>query len=201
MKRDWLLYLVIFSLALNVGVLSTFAYLHLRGPAAPPPPPEAAPMPFRHLMQELNLDTQQRQALRALAPEHWRKVRELQQGLLQERQELFALIKQDNLPEWPPVQAKIREIGNLQTQLEEEKVHHLLDIQKDLRPEQRQVLITQLEKRLPQCCGPGAGRGRGMGMMRRMRGPGQGLGPPGATPGAPPGPACPPGAMEPQGPK
>ncbi len=162
MRRDWLLYLVIFSLALNLGTIGTFAYLHWRGQPGPPPPPGAAPVPFHHLMKELGLDNQQRQALRAMAPEHWRKVRELEQGLVQERQELFALIKQEEVPEWPPVEAKVREIGGLQTQLEEEKVHHLLNIEKNLRPDQRQMLISQLEKRLPECCGGGPGRGRGM---------------------------------------
>jgi Spy/CpxP family protein refolding chaperone len=183
MKRDWLLYLMIFSLALNAGAIGTFAYLHWQGPPGAPPPPEAAPIPFRHLLRELNLDQQQRQTLRAMAPEHWHKVRGLEQELLQHRQELFALIKQENLPEWPPVEAKIKEINNLQLQLEEEKVHHLMDIQKNLRPDQRQVLLTQLEKRLPQCCGPGRGRGRGM--MRGMRGRGPDPGPHG--PMGPPG--------------
>jgi Spy/CpxP family protein refolding chaperone len=183
MRRDWLLYLVIFSLALNLGTIGTFAYLHWRGPG-PPPPPEATPMPFHHLMKELGLDSQQRQALRAMAPEHWRKVRELEQNLLQQRQELFALIKQGEVPEWPPVEAKVREIGGLQTQLEEEKVHHLLNIEKNLRPDQRQMLISQLEKRLPECCGGGPDRGRGM--MRRLR-QGQGFCPPGPPPAPLPG--------------
>jgi Spy/CpxP family protein refolding chaperone len=185
MNRNWLLYLMIFSLALNVGAIGTFAYLYWHGPPGPPPPEAGPPMPFRHLLRKLNLDQQQRQTLKAMAPVHWHKVRGLEEELLQERQELFALIKQENLPEWPSVEAKIKEINNLQLQLEEEKVHHLLDIQKNLRPEQRQVLITQLEKRLPQCCGPGRDRGRGMGRMRRMRsfGPNPGphgpMGPPG----------------------
>jgi Spy/CpxP family protein refolding chaperone len=182
MRRDWLLYLVIFSLALNAGTIGTFAYLHWWGRPGPPPLPEAAPIPFWHLMKELDLDSQQRQALRAMAPEHWRQVRCLEQDLVQQRQELFALIKQEEVPEWPPVEAKVREIGGLQTQLEEEKVHHLLNIEKNLRPDQRQVLISQLEKRLPECCGGGPGRGRGM--MGRMR-QGQGFCPPGPPPGGP----------------
>jgi Spy/CpxP family protein refolding chaperone len=187
MKRDWLLYLMIFSLALNAGAIGTFGYLYWQGPQGAPPPPSAAPLPFRQLLREINLDPQQRQALKAMAPEHWHKVRGLEQELLQQRQELFGLIKQDNLPEWPPVEAKIKEINNLQLQLEEEKVHHLMDVQKNLRPDQRQVLITQLEKRLPQCCGPGQGRGRGM--MRHMRGFGHNQGHPG--PPGPPGPMGP----------
>ena len=191
MRRDWLLYLVISSLALNVGTIGTFAYLHWRKPPEVASQPEAAPMPFRQLLRELDLDTQQRQTLRDMAPAHWRKVKDLQKELLQQRQQLFALIKQDTLPDWPPVQAKIREIGGLQVQLEEEKVHHLMDLQKNLRPEQRHVLITQLEKRLPQCCGPGQGRGRGM--MRRLRENGRGFGPPGGPSPGPPGPMGPPG--------
>ena len=119
-------------------------------------------MPFRQLMKEI-LDPQQRQALRAMAPEHWHKVRGLEEELLQHRQELFALIKQDNLPEWPPVEAKIKEISNLQLQLEEEKVHHLMDIQKNLRPEQRQVLITQLEKACPSVAAPARDEAGGWG--------------------------------------
>lgn len=191
MKREWLLYLVIFSLALNVGTIGTFAYLHWWSRPVPPPSPEAAPMPFRQMMRELELDPQQRQTIKAMAPEHWRTVKGLEKELQQQRQDLFALIKQDNLPEWPPVQAKIREIGSLQVQLEEEKIHHLMDIQKNLRPEQRHLLITQLEKRLPQCCPPGRGRG----MMRHRRDPGQELGPacpPAGSPG-PHGPMGPPG--------
>jgi len=184
MKRDWLLYLVIFSLALNIGTIGTLGYMHWRGRPEPPPPPESAPLPFRKLLRELDLDPQQRQIFKEMAPAHWRKVRELQETLAQQRQDLFALIRQEDLPEWPPVQIKIREIGNLQVQLEEEKVHHLMVVQKNLRPEQRQLLITQLEKRLPQCC-PEPGRGRGM--MKRMR---NGMGP---------GSSCPPGPMGPPG--
>lgn len=186
MRRNWLLYLVIFSLALNLGTIGTLAYMHWQRPPEPPPPPEKVPLPFPRLLGELRLDQQQRQTLRAMAPEHWRKVKKLQQELLQHRQELFSLIRQENLPEWPPVQAKIREIGNLQLQLEEEKVHHLLTVQKNLRPEQRQMLIIQLEKRLPQCCPTDPGRGRDL--MRRMQGFG-----PGPNPPEHPGPVGPPG--------
>ena len=47
MKRDWLLYLVIFSLALNVGTISTFAYLRWKDRQWAPPPSASAPMPSR----------------------------------------------------------------------------------------------------------------------------------------------------------
>jgi len=180
MKRNWLLYLVIFSLALNLGTIGTLVYMRWQTPPPPPLPPEATPLPFRQMLSELKLDPQQRQVFKSLAPDHWRKVRELQQELAQQRQELFALIKQENLPDWPPVQSKIREIGSLQLRLEEEKVQHLLDVQKNLTPEQRRLLVTNLERRLSHFWGK---PGRHRGPMRPMRQPGQdpGLsGPPGA---------------------
>jgi Spy/CpxP family protein refolding chaperone len=185
MKRNWLLYLVIFSLALNLGTIGTLVYMRWHPPPPPPPPPEAAPMPFRQMLGELQLNPQQRQLFRGMAPEHWRKVRELQQELARQRQELFALIKQDNLPDWPPVQTKIREIGSLQLRLEEAKVQHLLEVQKNLTPEQRRLLVTNLERRLSPFWGQG---GRHRGPMRHLRQPGQEPGPP-CPPGPPPGPA------------
>ena len=161
MRRDWLLYLVIFSLALNLGTIGTFAYLRWQDQQEVPTPAEEAPMPFRKMLWQLNLDQQQRQCLKSLAPEHRRKVRELLQELAQQRRELFALLKQENLPPWPPVQTKIHEIGGLQIRLEEEKVQHLLEVQKNLKPEQRQVLMIHLEKRLSPFWGK-HGRHRGM---------------------------------------
>jgi len=148
MKRDWLLYLVIFSLALNLGTIGTLAYLRWQSPPAPPPPPKAAPLPFHKLLEELNLDPQQRQTLRKLVPGHFRQVLDLERNVAKQRRELFDLFKQENPPDWQTVQAKLREIGNLQLRLEEEKVSHLLELQKNLTAEQRRLLVTNLERRL-----------------------------------------------------
>jgi len=180
MKRDWLLYLVIFSLALNVGTIGTFAYLRWQDRQAPPAAPQLAPMSFLELLGKLQLDSQQRQTLWRLGPEHRRKVRECRQALAQRRQELFSLMKQETLPEWPPVQSKVREISDLQFRLEEEMLRHLLEVQKHLKPEQRQILMTHLEQRLSHFWG---GRGRHRGMHRSGPDSGQG-----------PSPSCPPGA-------
>ena len=181
MRRDWLLYLVIFSLALNVGTIGTFAYLRWQDQQAEPAIPKEPPLPFRKLMRDLDLDQQQRQVLRSLAPEHWRKVRALQQELAQQRRELFSLLKQESLPDWPPVQSKIRDISGLQLRLEEEKVHHLLEVQKNLKPEQRQMFITHLERRLSRFWDK---HGRHRGRMGPRHGPGHHPGPPG-RPGPP----------------
>ena len=56
MKRNWLIYLVIFSLALNLGTIGTIVYLRYqdhRQPFAGSGPP---PLPMKSLWRESNLD-------------------------------------------------------------------------------------------------------------------------------------------------
>jgi Spy/CpxP family protein refolding chaperone len=177
-KRDWLIYLVIFSLALNLGTIGTFAYLRYQdqqakaAPAGPPPP-----LPPHALWRELHLDNAQRQALRSLFPEHRRKVAEVRQELAQKRQELFGLIKGDAAPD--VIRAKVREISTLQGNLEQEMLRFMLAVKQNLNPQQQAAFLAKLQMRLcsPRACGP---MGPG---FRRHRGPGMG---PGMGPGGGP---------------
>jgi len=175
-KRDWLIYLVMFSLALNLGTIGTIVYLRYQdqqklaaGPAPPPPP-----LPMKSLWRELNLDESQRQTLRRLFPEHHQKVTAVRQELAQKRQELFDLIKVGSTP-WSAIQAKVREISALQGSLEEEMARFMLEFKKNLNPEQHAAFLNLVQTRLgcgPEgACppgGPGNGRRRGPGMGRGM---------------------------------
>ena len=175
MKRDWLLYLVIFSLALNLGTIGTIVYLryqdHQQAAVGPPPPPVVP----KSLWRELKLDDSQRQTLRRLFPEHHKKVKAIRRELSQKRQELFELIKTDATP-WSAIQAKVQEISVLQGSLEEEMARFMLEFKKNLNPEQHAAFLTLLQTRLgcgPEgACGPGGrrrGPGMGPGMGRRGR--------------------------------
>jgi len=203
-KKNWLLYLVIFSLALNFGTIGTFLYLRYQDHRALALPPEP-PLHMRALWGELRLDPAQRQALRGLFPEHRRKVLALRQELGQKRQELFELMKSE-APPWEAIRGKVKEISSLQGSLEEEMARFLLELKKNLRPEQQAAFLSKMQARLG-CeaggpggtCGPlGPGNGRphgGMGMGRGM-GP-HGPGPhPGSPPPPPPGPPGGPGLPE-----
>ncbi|MHB8068041.1 MAG: Spy/CpxP family protein refolding chaperone [Desulfobaccales bacterium] len=155
MKRNWLLYLVIFSLALNLGTIGAFAYWRYQDRQSVTGKEEPGPMGLRDLWLALHLDTEQRQFLRKLAPEHRRQVDQIRQELMGKRQELFALLKGEN-PEWSAIRAKINEISAQQGQLEEEVVRFLLECRKHLRPEQQAAFISLVERRLcrPWNCGP-----------------------------------------------
>jgi Spy/CpxP family protein refolding chaperone len=175
-KRNWLLYLVIFSLALNLGTIGTLGYLRYqdrRQAAAREPLP---PLPMRELWGGLNLDATQRQALRHLFPEHRRHVREVRAQLAQKRQELLDQIK-SQAASWEAVQAKVKEISALQGNLEEEMARFLLEFKKHLKPGQDVAFFDQVQVRLGRGMGP-CGPGKpGNGPMR-----GRGMGPHGAGP-------------------
>ena len=163
MKRNWLIYLVIFSLALNLGAIGTIVYLRYRdhgghGLGSPP---------LRALWKELKMDESQRQALHRLFPEHHQKVQAVRRELAQKRQELFELIKGDSTP-WSAIQAKIQEINTLQGSLEEEMARFMLEFKKNLTPEQHAAFLNLVQTRLG--CGPGrhgGGRRGGPGMGPR----------------------------------
>jgi Spy/CpxP family protein refolding chaperone len=173
-KRNWLLYLVIFALALNLGTIGTFAYLRHQdqqpaiSEALPPPP-------VRPIWRELNLDASQRQTLRGLFPEHHQRVRALRQQLGQKRQELFILIR-DNSTSWSAIRAKVQEINALQGSLEIEMARFMLEFKKNLKPAQQATFLNMVQTRLG-CgpprggCGPrgpgGGGPGMGPGMGHR----------------------------------
>jgi len=187
-KRDWLKYVVIFSLALNVGTIGTFAYLRHQDQQQKVMAQSTPPLPLRSLWRELNLDNSQRQALHGLFPEHRRKVGEIKQELAQERQELFSLIQNDATP-MSAIQAKVKEISTLQGSLEEEMVRFMLVFRKTLNPQQQTALLSKVQTHLcgPEgACGPrdpGFGRHRGSG---KGQGRGRGLGPGPPPQGGPP---------------
>lgn len=185
MKRNWLLYLVIFSLALNFGTIGAFVYLRYQDQGQrlyhgiPPP------LPMRALWGALKLEDSQRQALHGLLPEHRGKTAEIRNALFLKRQELFDLLKGE-APAMPEVRVKIGEISALQGELEEEQMRFLLEIRKGLKPEQKVAFLDLIQGRLNQAlagsCGPPGwpgprpgprmGPGVGPGIPAGPRGPG-----------------------------
>jgi Spy/CpxP family protein refolding chaperone len=173
MKRDWLLYLVIFSLALNVGTIGAFAYLRHQDRREAVVREELPPLPVREMWRRLNLDQQQRRHLREMLPDHRQRVRDLDGELAEKRRELLAMLKAEEAPSWPKVQAKIRNISELQGKLEAEVVRYLMAMQQQLRPEQRDVFVNILEERLrPFERRKGLRRGRHGPPPEMRRGPG-----------------------------
>ncbi len=181
MKLNWLLYLVIFSLALNFGTIGAFVYFHHQSRAHRMYHEMPPPLPMRALWGALKLEDSQRQALRGLLPEHRGKIAEIRSALFLKRQELFDLLKGET-PEMSEVRAKIGEISTLQGKLEEEQMRFLLEIRKGLKPEQKIAFLDLIQGRLNQALagycvppawpGPKMGPGAGPGLPAGPKGPG-----------------------------
>lgn len=167
MKRNWLLYLVIFSLALNLGTIGALVYFRSQpSPGFSPMDDGRPPKGLFGFLHSLNLDPEQQKLLEQSFPLHRQQIKTLRQQLHQQRQRLYDLIKQPQ-PNEAEIAAQITAINNIQNALEQETARFLLEIKRNLRPEQQEVLLQRVEQRLcgPGMCGPGAehrrGRGRG----------------------------------------
>ncbi len=164
MKRNWLLYLVIFSLALNLGTIGALVYFRFQAPPGPAPMAEdRLHGGFVKFLQSLNLDAQQEQMLKQTFPPHRQQIKDLRQQLHQQRQQLYELINQPQ-PNEADIAAQITAINNVQNALEQEMARFLLELKRKLRPDQQELLLQRVGQRL---CGPGCGppserhRGRG----------------------------------------
>jgi len=156
-RQSTIKYLLVFSLALNLGGLVTFGYLHYHGHrealTGQNPPPQLP----REIWRTLNLETEQRRVLESLLPEHRRRVRDLRAELALKRLELFDMLK-EGAAAWPGIQEKVKEVSALQGKLEEEVLRFSLDFQEHLKPEQRAAFITFVERRMPNVQGGKARR-------------------------------------------
>lgn len=145
MERKWLVHLLVFSLALNLGCLAALAYFRLAGsPDWRRPPP---PLDLSALKRTLNLHPKQYQAIQAMLPEHRRRLWDINVRMSHKRQELMELMKAPN-PSWPDLQGKLREICRLQGELEEDVLKFWLSWSGRLHPEQKTRFLALVEKRL-----------------------------------------------------
>jgi Spy/CpxP family protein refolding chaperone len=145
MKRNFWICLLVFSLALNLGGVATFAYMRYQDRASPAEPTQL--QPFQEMWGPLNLEPGQKQALGSLLPEHRRRVRDLREELAQKRFELFEMVK-EGATAWPAIQEKLREVSVLQG---------------------RAAFIAFMERRMPDAQG-----GKGRRSPRRKRDMGAG---------------------------
>lgn len=166
MKRNFWICLLVFSLALNLGGLATYAYMRYQNRASWREPAQL--QPFQEMWGPLNLEPGQKQALENLLPEHRRRVRDLRAGLAQKRLELFEMTK-EGTEAWPAMQAKVKEVSALQGKLEEEALRFCLAFQEHLKPEQRTAFITFIDRRM---FGIQGGKGRRSPRWKRDMGAG-----------------------------
>lgn len=147
MKRNWLIFILVCSMGLNMWIIASLAYWRYGSQPGLDLKHPASPLPFRELTRSLNLGPEQRQIARGLLPEHQQRIRDLRLGLAKQRQELFEML-QEEAPSWPAMQDKTREISDLQGKLEAEMVQFCLKFRNCLKPEQKIAFMEFMEHHL-----------------------------------------------------
>jgi Spy/CpxP family protein refolding chaperone len=147
MKRNWLTYILVCSMGLNLGIFASFAYWRYSSQPGLDLKHLASPLPFRELTRSLNLGPEQRQIIRGHLPDHQQRIGELRLGLAQRRQELLEML-QAGEPSWSAIQDKTREISDLQGKLEVEMVQFSLNFRNCLKPEQKIAFMELMEHHL-----------------------------------------------------
>lgn len=163
MKRNWLLYLVIFSLALNVGTIGVLVYGRWQQLPGPPPPDHPG-HGFLRLLHSLELDSQQQELLKRIYPGHRQQINALRQQIAVERQRLMEFFTEPS-PPTGEIASQITVINNLQNALEQELARFLVEFKQCLRPAQQELLLQQVRRRLcdPRYCQPPGDHPRGRG--------------------------------------
>ncbi len=163
MKRNWLLYLVIFSLALNFGTIGALVYGRWQYQPLTPAP-ERGGAGFLRLLHSLELDPQQKEQLQQSYPSHRQQLSVLRRQIAAERERLFTLLSQPQ-PQEAEIAAQITAINNLQNALEQEMARFLLAFKQNLRPAQQEILLQHVQRRLcdPHYCRPSPKYPRGRG--------------------------------------
>jgi|GEM_PF-1762166 len=148
----WILALLVFSLTVNVAVISTLIYFWNCPDKAMPMPlrPEVMqPMEMRpFFMGDSTLTHEQRQQMQQLRLQYHTQMRSLRWSIESHRDELIDLLLAES-PNQDSVNTVVTVLAEKQIELERLTVTHLLSLKSLLTPEQWEHLLVTLEKGRP----------------------------------------------------
>jgi Spy/CpxP family protein refolding chaperone len=180
MREKLIIFLLVFSLTVNVAVLVTMGYFwgkydgegksFLRGDEFPPPPPPP-------LISELSLDKEQRGKMRTVRRSFINEIAPIRSELTTRRESLVNLLTAKK-PDRNTIDQKLSEINALQSKIQYAVINNLLREKDFLNPKQQEQYFNCICNKLcPDCLRMGKGRrGPGMPGMGRGRGKGRGNG-------------------------
>jgi len=172
MKEKLIIFLLIFSLTINVAALVTMGYFWGRGEGGGEAVFERSGESPR-LGSRLSLDKVQQRKMRGMRGSLFEGIKPVRDELEAKREDLVNLLTTKD-PDRLVIDQKIGEINVLQSQIQHAVIDSLLREKEFLNPMQQKEYFDVISRRLcPNRFFMGRGRGPGMG---RGRGPGQGIG-------------------------
>ncbi|MCD4813930.1 periplasmic heavy metal sensor [bacterium] len=154
MKAKWLIILLLFSLAINGGIIGTIIYHHVLGGKQ-----------YRHqnnflvravfglkVRNKLNLSQEQNQALKQIRVNARNEISEIREELYQARNELLTALAETEV-EQEQIEKHLGNISNLQDQWHEKVVENVLQAKDKLTPEQQKIFMKSIKQRIQACVG------------------------------------------------
>ncbi len=144
MKKKLLLFLLVGSLALNLGFLAVYAKKYFQTP-----PPNAAACPLNasmdHLYTFLGLSGEQLQRIESIAHDFHMRIGEISGQIIEKRNSLLREFEKD-VTDRAAIDAIHRDIAVLQSQMQELVVAHLIEMKTIMTPEQRDKFFASMER-------------------------------------------------------
>ena len=183
MKDKLIIFILIFSLTINIAALITMCYFWGKDYTSKKDISTADGS--SPLMSGLSLDTRQRGKMRSLRKSFQEETSPMRNSLITKREELVTLLNAETLDR-SAVEKKLKEINELQYQIQEAVIDNLLEEKTYLNPRQQkrygEFICSELcqgrcsmEQGSGGCrCSTGNGKRRGQGMgMKRGEGRGR----------------------------
>lgn len=147
MKRNILVLALIFSVAVNIGILGSVGYHWLKKKGGERHHQEAQHSPLGFLAKELRLSPSQIREIESLRKSLEPKLEEIREKLREKRAQLVNMLKEPE-HDSAKINLLIKEIESLQTKLQKIAINHLLQEKKILTPEQQEKFFSIVSKRL-----------------------------------------------------
>jgi Spy/CpxP family protein refolding chaperone len=164
-KRWWLWIVLLLSLGVNVGILTTLAVDHLRRDDAPLPASAGGPLRpgprFQNLADRLGLEGERRERFLAIQQRAFERMRAERQRLMGARLALRRELVSGS-SDRARIDTLLAEVTAAQAALERALIDSLLETREVLDPEQQRMYLRFVEERLR----PGEGAARERRPMR-----------------------------------
>lgn len=149
MNVKTLVYLVVILMVINIAALATIVYQRVAPKPDFPPMPEVGPMSEQFdapLPESLDLSEEQLAALRASRQRLGELMRSRHEQIREKRRQLMTeMAKVD--PDTTMIFRLVEEIGRMQTDAQRQAVQNILKDGVILSPEQRKMLLHEIENR------------------------------------------------------
>ena len=144
MKSKFLLFILVGSLALNVGFLAVYGKKYI---STPPPGAAACPLNANldHLYTFLGMSGEQLQRVEAMAHSFHMQIGDISGQIIGKRNALLREIEKD-ATDRAAIAAIHHDIAALQSQMQELVVTHILEMKSVMTPEQRKKFFASMER-------------------------------------------------------